>query len=191
MQLTEKQIKEFQDIFEREYGRKLSWKEASESAYNLACFAEVMYDCAVEQFKKDEKLKKYPKGFHLEEGTYNCMICYKQITGKESWYDKHGPKCLLCQKALDKGIVPASVCDNKDSWYAMWELDNQLGIKHQTARKMIRTGELKPRIITTEDGKPYYYVFIIKENNKILKPKSKPNIKIINEKEIEVDLKKV
>jgi len=36
---------------------------------------------------------------------------------------------------------------------------------------MIRTGELKARIITDENNEPYFYVLLIKENKDILKPK--------------------
>jgi len=43
MLLSEKAIKEFQDIFEKKYGKKLSREEAIESANNLLRFFELLY----------------------------------------------------------------------------------------------------------------------------------------------------
>ena len=42
MQISEKTIKKFQEIFERDYGRKLSKKEAFEAAYNLLGFFDLL-----------------------------------------------------------------------------------------------------------------------------------------------------
>jgi hypothetical protein len=189
MRLTNDQIKEFQEIAEKEYGRKLTREEATEAAYDLAHLAELMYEFAKRDRVLQEKLKENPKGFHMEGGPYNCRICYVGISGSQTWYDANGIKCLLCQKALDEGVIPSEVCQDSDSWYAMWELDSQLGIKWQTSRKLMREGKLKARVITTENNNPYFYVFLIKENPDILKPKRKPEVKIVDEKTIEVDLK--
>ncbi len=42
MQISEETIKRFQKIFEKDYGRKLSKKEAFESAYNLLGFFDLL-----------------------------------------------------------------------------------------------------------------------------------------------------
>jgi len=42
MQLSERRIKKWQDIFEKDYGRKLSKKEVSEAAYNLLGFFDLL-----------------------------------------------------------------------------------------------------------------------------------------------------
>ena len=42
MQLTNKQIKEYQCIHKKQYGKKLSLEEASKSAYNLIGFFELL-----------------------------------------------------------------------------------------------------------------------------------------------------
>lgn len=95
------------------------------------------------------------------------------MTGDESWYDKWGCKCLLCQKAVKEGLVPGFVCRDRDGWYAMWQLESKFGIKHQTARKLVREGKLKARIVPCEDGKPYEYVFLKKENPDLVDPERK------------------
>lgn len=42
MQISEKGVKKFQEIFEKDYGRKLSKKEAFEAAYNLLGFFDLL-----------------------------------------------------------------------------------------------------------------------------------------------------
>ena len=42
MHISEETIKRFQEIFEKDYGRKLSKKEASEAAYNLLGFFDLL-----------------------------------------------------------------------------------------------------------------------------------------------------
>ena len=115
------------------------------------------------------RLKKEPNGFHLN-GTRTCMVCHQSIGTNENWYSKWGLTCLLCFRALENGVVPAFICKNDHSCYQTWELKDNFGIHPQTARKMVRTGELKARIVTTEDGKPYVYIFLKKENPQLVDP---------------------
>ncbi len=42
MQISEETIKRFQETFKKEYGRKLSKKEASEATYNLLGFFDLL-----------------------------------------------------------------------------------------------------------------------------------------------------
>lgn len=173
MHITDERIKEFQDIYKKEYGKELSWAEARDGAYSLLSLAELALEAMQTDHRRKLKLKDSPKGFHLTDGgVYNCRICYTSISNEETWYTEDGIKCLICQKALEKGTVPSTICEDRKSWFAMWELDSKYGIKHQTARKMIREGRLKPRIIETEDGKPYFYVFLVSENEDFLKSKA-------------------
>lgn len=173
MGLSKKAINEFKDIYKKEYKKELSDAEASEAANNLVGFFKVLYDCAVKENEKKRRLKKELEGFHVTDGIYNCLVCHRQATGEESWYDKWGCKCLLCQKAVKEGIVPGFVCKDSDSWYAMWQLESKFGIKHQTAKKMVRRGELKARIVPYENGDPYEYVFLKKENPNLIDPDGK------------------
>ncbi|MFA4880788.1 MAG: hypothetical protein WC650_04175 [Candidatus Doudnabacteria bacterium] len=164
MQPSKKALEEFKGIYKKKTGKELSDQEAYEMANNLLNFVELLYECARKEAIKKRKLKEHPGGFHLEDGIYNCLICHRQVTGKESWYDELGPKCLICQKAINKGVVPKYVCKNRDSWYAMWELKSEFDINPATANKMMREGKLKARIIQDEAGRDYFYVFLVKEN---------------------------
>ena len=104
MALSDKAVKEFKEIFKKEYDKDLTDAEAREYGEQLVGYFKVLSDMAFEQWKKDQKLKDFPKGYQLDEsaGSYNCIVCYKTIKGKEVWWDQSGPKCELCQKAILK-----------------------------------------------------------------------------------------
>ncbi len=173
MSLPKQAIDEFKEIYKDEYKKELSDAEASEAANNLVGFFKVLYDCHIKELQRKRRLKKEHEGYHLTDGEYNCCICHRQISGEETWYDKWGIKCLYCQKAVKEELIPSFVCHDRDSWYAMWELESKFGIKHQTARKMIRLGELKARIILGDNEKPYEYIFLKKENPNFIDPDRK------------------
>lgn len=125
----------------------------------------------------DNKLNESPNGFDLDD-FYSCVICSKIVSSGKGWYDKLGPKCLLCQKATKEGIIPDQACLQRTSWLAMWEL-NLLGLHHRVIRMMMKRKWLKPRIILNSKGENYFYIFIKSENPVLLKRffanKVKPN----------------
>ena len=164
MTLPTEAIEEFKEIYKKEYGKELSDAEASESANNLVGFFKLIWDCSIRDAKRKRQLKKEPEGFHIIDGTYNCLVCGCSVTGDQSWYDQWGVKCLLCQKALKESVIPGFACKDHNSYYKMWELKDKFKIHPQTARKLVRQGELKARIVTTADGKPHEYIFLKKEN---------------------------
>jgi len=170
MMPSPKAIEEFKEIYKKKFGKELTQAEASEAAFNLLNLFNTLYRCEQADFEKKQRLKKEPNGFHLTDGTYNCLICHCHITGEESWYDKWGPKCLLCQKAIESGAVPAFVCKNRDSWYPMWQMKDKFSLAHQTVRKLVRQGKLKARIVAAGNGAPYEYIFLKKENPDLVDP---------------------
>lgn len=175
MEPSEKCIKEFQEIYKKEYGKELSWKEAAEGARSLLGLAQIAYDSYREDCFRKRKLKDHPKGFHLDDGkTYSCLICRESISNERTWWDENGIKCLHCQKALDKKIIPKSVCKNDKSWYATWEFDYYFKIKTPTIQKFVRQGKLKSRIIPGINGGKHFELFLIKDNLGVLpeKPES-------------------
>lgn len=113
--ISEKRIKELQVIMKEEHSQELTWAEASEAAHNLVGFAEVLYNIGKREFELTNRLKENPEGFHMPEGTFSCCICSGQVAGENSWYDANGIKCVNCQRALNEGLIPASVCKNDDS----------------------------------------------------------------------------
>lgn len=168
MQFSDKSIKEFQDIFERKYGKKITREEAEESARSLVNFFDLLVKIDTRERQNKEKLKKLPKGFSFMDGkTYNCGICGTQIKDEQLWYDKWGAKCLACQKAIDEKIVLGEICGNENLWYSIWEFDFYFKLKAPTVRKLIRQNVLKARIIP-DTG---FRIFLIQENSDTLPPK--------------------
>ena len=168
MSLSEKAIKEFQEIYKKEYGKELTYEEAAEASRNLLGFYEVLFDSHIAELKLKDKLKDSPGGFSLMDGkTYNCGICRNYIKDEQLWYDKWGKKCLACQDAVNKKIIPGKICYNDKYWYATWEFDIYFKLKSPTIRKLTRQGVLKVRIVP-QSG---FEVFLIKENIDVLPPK--------------------
>ncbi|MBU1083372.1 hypothetical protein KKE14_02970 [Patescibacteria group bacterium] len=174
MKLTDKQIKEYQTIFEKEYGEKIPREEAEESARNLINFMELMLKLAHKEHLRKQRLEKEPEGFHIEGQGYNCMICSNTISDQETWYDKYGIKCLICQEAVKKKKIPVSALKNRDSWYSDNELKWKLDIKRSTINRLIREGELKPRLILNSNGKTHCQLFLLKENPSLVAKKPAP-----------------
>ena len=170
VQLKPEQIEEFKRIYKVEYKQDLTDVDATEYAYRLARLFEILNDCAVEEHRREERLKLEPKGYHLEEGkTYSCCVCHDSISGQHTWYDQSGIKCMLCQRAINHRVIPRSVCTNRDSWVPGWRITNDLGIHPSTIQKFIRQGELKARNILDNNGKIHYQVFLLKENQEFIK----------------------
>lgn len=171
MEISKERVKEFQELYKKEYGKDLSYDEAYDAATRLVGLADILFDMYVKDKKRKMRLKQEPKGFSLDGDGYTCGICGYSVSGSEMWYDKHGQKCIVCQKAIDKKIIPGSLCEDRDSFYKTWELKSDFNIHGATARKMVREGKLKARIIPNEDGSVREHIFIIKENIPALPPK--------------------
>ncbi|MCK4799331.1 MAG: hypothetical protein KAT05_18305, partial [Spirochaetes bacterium] len=146
-----------------------------------ASFAKLMYDQAIIEHKRKLKLKDNPKGFHLKGNGYTCFICKNSISNEETWYDKWGIKCLTCQKAIDKKIIPASLAKNDKSWYSKYDLESRFNIDRHIMNRFIKEGILKPRIIPNNSGKPHAYLFLIKDNKDTLPPKKLTESQMVKE----------
>jgi len=171
MQLSEKHIKEFKEIYKKEYDKDLSDQEAFESAHNLVGFVSVIYDGWVMDQKRKKKLESSPKGFHLDGIGYTCFICGNSVSNEQTWYDKHGIKCLTCQKSIDKKEIPASLASDKESWYSKYDLENCFCLKGAMLRSWIKSGILKARTVTNNGKGVHVQLFLIKDNKVFLPPK--------------------
>lgn len=168
MHLEEKTIKEFQEIYRKKYGKEITYEEAAEASRNLIGLFDVLLDIHFAELKLKERLKDSPKGFSLMDGkTYTCGICHTSISDEQLWYDKWGKKCLACQEAVNKKVVPGKICYNDKYWYSTWELDSYLKLKSPTVRKLARQGILKARTVPQTN----FLVFLIKDNEGVLPPK--------------------
>lgn len=119
----------------------------------------------------DEKLKANPKGFHREGAGYTCFICGESTPEGDNWYDEYGIKCLVCQKAIDDGEIPASLAKDKDSWYSRYDLDRRFNIKSPTLRKWIKEGIIKARTVSRYGKGIHFELFLIEDNKGFLPPK--------------------
>jgi phage pi2 protein 07 len=164
MQLPQESIVEFKKLFKEEYGEDLDNATAGEYARNLVGFFELLLEVDMRDRQRQERLKESPNGFGIpNKDGYSCWLCRNTNTDWEYWYDKNGMKCPPCQKALDDGVVPESVMHDKDIWLSMDDVKKKLELHHSTIQKMIRTGELKARIIQN-NGHNYFWVFLKEEN---------------------------
>ncbi len=147
----------------KEKGKEITDEEARDGANNLVGFFELMWECSKKDAIKKKRLEKEPEGFPVD-GNYSCLVCGNSINETTGWYDWYGQTCLLCHKAVKDGIIPTFIFENRNSYFTMWGLDYSFKIKHMTAKKYIREGKLIPRTILNNEGKPYTYIFLKKEN---------------------------
>jgi hypothetical protein len=175
MEISQERIDELKKIIEKD-GKKYTDEEARDAAYNLMGFAEICYKHWQTEQRWKKKLEENPHGFPLEDSGRCCCGCGGGTTPENSWYDKHGIKCLNCQRALDKKIIPVSVTRDRDNktWFSKYDLERHLGIKTQTVKKLIREGNLKTREIKNNEGGTHFYVFLNKENPDWIKSTDKP-----------------
>jgi len=169
MSLPQEAINEFKDIYKKKYDKELSETEASEAANNLFNFAKTIWDISEHQARLKHRLKKEPEGFPVD-GHYNCIVCGISINPETGWYDRWYQKCKPCKNAVRDGVIPTFVCEHRDSYYSMWHLKDKFEIKTPTAKKLIKEGKIKARVILTEDGKPHDYIFLKKENPELIDP---------------------
>jgi len=167
--LSKESLDRFKEIFKKEYGKDLTDAEASESAHNLVNFFQALWDISIKEVERERRLKKEPDGFPVD-GHYSCRICRCAINPETGWYDKWGQKCFPCTEAVKNGTVPTFACINDESYYKTWQLKDRFNIHPQTARKMVRTGELIARTITAKEGGIHEYIFLKKENPHLVDP---------------------
>ena len=171
MEHSDKEIQEIKNILEKEHGREFSWEEATKAARDMRNLVRIILEFTKEEFRRKKMLEQYPKGFHLDLAGYSCLICGGSASKENSWYDKYGLKCMTCQKAINKKLIPGSVAKNKESWYSTCELEMYFNIKTPMLRKLIKQGIIKNRIIPGELRAIHLQLFLLKDNKSLLPPK--------------------
>ncbi|MGA2417956.1 MAG: hypothetical protein ABSF55_01860 [Candidatus Staskawiczbacteria bacterium] len=156
-------------------------KKYSDEKWQLEQMARLGKEFEEKEKALAEKLKANPKGFHLEGAGYTCFICGDSTPEGDNWYDEWGIKCLVCQKAIDEGEIPASLAKEKDSWYSMFDIEYNFEVKSPTLRKWIRQGLLKPRNISRYGNGIHAQIFLIEENKDFLPPKKLIESKLVYE----------
>ena len=140
-------------------------KLTDEELKRLAQYFEILIEIDQAEKARFRRLEQEPKGFSLLGEGRSCSLC-KQSIHNEGWFDKYGFKCLNCQNAVDKRIIPGSVCrdwDNKKS-ITDTSLAIELGISIHKIRKLIREGKIIGRRI--QNGP---YIIFRKDNTNLCK----------------------
>ena len=147
-------------------GEVLTDEQAEQAIEQMYQLADLMFESAMQHTHRETRLYKEPQGFPLDHGG-TCCICRDGIEEDDGWYDRNGQKCLVCQKAVNDGVVPAYVCKNKHSYYSMYDLNSKFEIKTQRVKKYIKEGAIIARTILDEEGRVHHYLFLKQENPKL------------------------
>jgi hypothetical protein len=140
--------------------------EYRDSARNLLGFVDTLVQIDMEERERKARLKKEPKGFSMAGEGRNCSLCGRVVFDKEEgWYDKWGFKCMNCQDAVNKRIIPGSLCRDYDNKKCITDSDLawKSGLRVQTIKKLVRQGKIKARQIPHGP-----YVILRKDNPYIL-----------------------
>ena len=130
----------------------------------------------LEKFKQEEearaeKLKEHPEGFALEGDHYTCGICHNRTQYVGNWFDEWGIKCITCQKAVNRGEIPAWVAKREDDWYSEHDLDSDFNLKGAELTRWIKEGIITSRDVLDENGKVHARLFLLEDNKDFLPPK--------------------
>ncbi len=171
MEVSDKKVSQLKATLEKDHGREFTWDEAHQAMKDLMVFAGLLVKTAQKEFSLEEQLKESPKGFHLDErGT--CLICGSICEGENTWFDKYGLKCSTCQQAINSKIIPGTISLKKDIWYSKLELEIYFNIGKADLNRFIKLNVLQPRIITGKGKRPHFYLFLLRDNKKVLPPKN-------------------
>lgn len=160
-QPSDKYIEEFRKIYKKEYGKEISFEEARESATRLVNFVSLLIEIDQKERKLTARLKTEPKGFAIQGNGRTCPLCKTNVRD-DMWFDKWGAKCLDCQDALNRKLIPGYVFKDHDNdkHITASELSWRHKLHNQTIKKLIKENKLKARTIPKSNT----LVFLRKEN---------------------------
>ncbi|OGG49378.1 hypothetical protein A3C18_01110 [Candidatus Kaiserbacteria bacterium RIFCSPHIGHO2_02_FULL_54_11b] len=185
MKTLEDMAAEIKEI-SRRTGKEMSDEEANEAAFTMNGLAELAVEVGMRYANMRGRLRKEPKGFSMEHGA-SCTVCHNGFEAGKGWFDKYEQKCLLCQRAVDEGVIPGYVCLNSDSFYSMYDLNSKFKVKTQRVKKLIKENWFKARIVLDDSGRAHHYIFLKSENpqlaqaerfNPVWKSKERHNKKV-------------
>ncbi len=136
-------------------------KFTDEELKRLAQYFNILIEIDQAEKARFRRLEQEPKGFSMPGEGRSCSLC-RQSIHNESFFDKWGFKCLNCQNAIDKRIIPGSVCKDWDNKKSITDaaLAMELGISMHKIRKLIREGKIigrkvpnGPYLILDKDNK--------------------------------------
>lgn len=182
-----KEEETFDENFAKDRDRFCLTKEEGEKyqreKFELQQLAKFSEEWKKKEEERAKKLEENPNGYHLDGHGYTCAICHNNTPEGDNWYDKYGIKCLVCQKAIDEGEIPATLASDKESWYTKYDIERSFCVKGNTLRKWIRDGIIKPRIVSHYGKGTWYELFMIEDNKDFLPPKKLVESESVNVKD--------
>ena len=169
MKISQGRLEELRKIFKEDFKADLTDQELHDAAFNLTGFYGTLAKMATRDIDDYLRLEKEPDGWAINDEYGTCGFCGYYMSMKGFWFDRFGLKCKFCQKAVSDGIIPGTVCRNKEKWFSFETLKEKFDIHSTTARSLARKGELKSRVILNDTGKPHFTVFLREDNYKFLK----------------------
>ena len=171
--LSDKAIKEFKEIYKKEYGQDITDAEARDQGERLVGLFDIFYKQAQIDFRRKLRLKKEKvKGFYLDatEGPYTCAICRENYPGNEIWWNPKGLRCRDCWNNIQKKVIPSLDYDSDNKvWIKEWQLQTDYSLHPATRGKLRRQGILKGIDLKRADGSIYCTVYLVEENIEFLK----------------------
>lgn len=164
MDLSDKEFERFMESAKKDGIKLETDEEYRQLQRDMYALAELTYDMYQIHKRFEARLEREPDGFIFPADGRICKLCMGGGSG-DFWYDKKGMRCMDCQTAYIKKIIPGYVFTDKDSKRHITETG--LIVRHTADRKEIRRyikeGVLKPRKI--DHGKfPPTLVFLKSEN---------------------------
>jgi len=104
---------------------------------------------AIEEQRKNDRLKYEPDGFAFPGEGRGCSLCSRHISG-DMWWDKWGQKCMDCHEAYKKKIIPGYCFKDRDNekHITLDQISWKFDIPIQTLKKLVRQKKIIVRVIT-------------------------------------------
>lgn len=164
-EVSDKYLAEFKELCDKKGIKYETEAEYEQSARNLVGFMDVLVQIDMEERRRKTRLEKEPNGFAMIGEGRNCSLCKRMVYDKEEgWYDKWGFKCPTCQNAVEKHIIPGSLCHDHNNEKCITDsgLAGKTNLYAQTIKKLVRQGKIKARQIPNGP-----YLILRKENPNI------------------------
>ena len=169
MKISQERLEELRKIFKEDFKADLTDQELHDAAFNLTGFYGTLAKMATQDIENHLRLEKEPDGWAINAEWGTCSFCGLYTSMQESWFDKFGYKCKFCQRAVNEGVIPSSICRNKGRWFSFEDLKDKFDLHSATVRSLVRKGELKARVILNDAGRPHLTIFLREENYQFLK----------------------
>jgi hypothetical protein len=112
---------------------------------DLYALAELTYDIYQVHKQFEARLEREPGGFQFPAAGRICKLCMGGGAG-DFWYDKMGMRCIDCQTAYVKKVIPGYAFTDKDNkrHIAETSLIVRYNAERKEIRKHIKEGVLTP-----------------------------------------------